>query len=82
MKKEAVTVHQLIAMLQQADPAAKVNLQGCDCINPATRIWKPDGKSRSAYAGEIMIGFAEPTSPFITRGFELLAEPPPKSPDQ
>ena len=64
-------------MLQQADPAARVNLQGCDCINPATRIWKADGNPRNPYAGEIMVGFAEPTSTYVTGVFELLADPPP-----
>ena len=74
--EEAVTVQQLIAMLQQAEPTAKVNLQGCDCINPATRIWKADDKPRNYYAGQIMIGFDEGGSSFLTKRFELLAKPP------
>ena len=79
MKEEAVTERQLIAMLRQADPAAKVNLQGCDCINRATRVWKADSNPRNPYAGEIMVGFDEGSHPYATRGFELLTEPPPGS---
>ena len=68
-------------MLQQADPEARVNLQGCDCINPATRFWKAESDPRNYYAGEIMVGFDDSTDRYLTRGFELLAEPPQSNPE-
>lgn len=75
-----ITVSELIAILQQADPAAPVYLEGCDCINPANQVWLADDDPRNHYRKSIMVGYGQPGDSFLTRGFTPLtrsADPPP-----
>ena len=71
MMETPLTVRELSAILEQAHPDSRIFLQGCDCINQATkvRIGRPD--SYQDYQGQLMLGFGRRNSE-ITRSWREL----------
>lgn len=71
MMETPLTVRELIAILEQAHPDSRIFLEGCDCINQATkvRIGRPD--SYLDYRGQLMLGFGRRNTE-ITRGWREL----------
>ena len=66
-----LTVRELIAVLEQAHPDSQIFLEGCDCINQATkvRLGRPD--SHQDYQSQLMLGFG-PRNTEITRGWREI----------
>ena len=66
-----LTVRELIAVLEQAHPDSRIFLEGCDCINQATKVWIGRQDSYQDYQGQLMLGFGRRNSE-ITRGWREL----------
>ena len=68
MKEHAMNVHQLIKAISKCDPAAMVDMEGCDCNSRVFGVYRMDD-------GEILLGreewdgsdFPEKTSGKYTR---------------
>ena len=70
-----LTVRELIAVLEQAHPDSHIFVQGCDCINQATKVWGGRRASHEDYQGQLMLGFG-PRNSYTSSGWrEIYPDP-------
>ena len=75
-----LTVQALREFLAACPPETRIFLQGCDCINRATKAWVGKPSSYKDYQGQVMLGFGR-RGAYLTRGCQEAApnpEPPPE----
>lgn len=66
-----LTVKELIAILEQSPPYSQIFLEGCDCINQATKVWIGRPDSYQDYQGQLTLGFGRRNTE-IPRGWREL----------
>ena len=75
-----LTAGALREFLAACPPEARIYLQGCDCINPASKAWIGKPSAYEDYQGQIMLGFG-PRDSYLTRPWQEAwpdPEPPPE----
>ena len=71
MKETPMTVDELRTLLAHLPPDLHIFLEGCDCINRATKLWQGRPNSCEEYQGQLMLGFG-PRDSYVTRGWREL----------